>query len=140
MAPAALHLPTLLVIALSAILNLLGITESALVAFIIFATHMTTMAILIILSIVKTIEDLPTITVFLSGTGDATPINGTDFGNASASLPMNVSNVYLIEYNWKYTEPQQYGMLSCSLAGSHMRLPMNSQYQAHSRLNRLSNL
>ena len=99
-------LSTLLVIAVAAVLNLLGITESAAVALFIFAAHMASMAVLIIFSTVKAIRDMPTYALELAAAGSV----GTEAANLTSSLPM-------LRYNWEHTEPTRYDLVGAIFFG-----------------------
>ena len=98
---------TLLVIALAAVLNLLGVTESAAVALVIFVTHMATMALLICASLVKAIVDMPTEPRPDGGAG----LGGGGVSNASAVL------LPMLQYNWQHTEPVHYGVAGAIFFG-----------------------
>lgn len=97
---------TLVTIALAAILNLCGITESALVAFLIFAMHMSTTGLLIILSLVRAVVDMPTVTF--------DPMAGSMLTSNASVAAVDASSAAVVqmgvlEYNWAHTEPSTSG-------------------------------
>lgn len=73
------------VLSFVAFLNLIGISESAGVALLIFVFHLTSLTVLIVMCAVKAITDMPDVTFF-----------GADGTNTT--LPVLV-------YNWEHTEP-----------------------------------
>ena len=121
---------TAVTIAVAAVLNLVGISESAIVALAIFVFHMVSMALLIVACLAKAVSDMPTVEIF-AGTSilssdpsgqlaaaatastfeyslasatcsctNATMANATAAGAGAA-----VEVVSMLTYNWVHTTP-----------------------------------
>ena len=128
-------LMTALTIALAAMLNLIGISESAAVALGIFSFHMLSMAILIVACLWTALTAMPTVNL-LAGTStlvsDSTGVNANvlsavqksptfhltanagmtecschNFSNSTNATisTANFETVSMLTYNWMYTEP-----------------------------------
>lgn len=86
---------TIICLSFAAILNLLGITDSAVVALVIFLFHMVSITMLLVIGFYTAITNMPM--VFLPGLAlDPTALNAT------LTLPEPMS---MLAYNWEYGAP-----------------------------------
>ncbi len=90
---------TLITLAFAAFLNIMGITESAVVALVIFLFHMLSMVVLVIASLAKAASDMPTVLVDTAsglavgaGAGGASAAAAVfDFALGADALPLDAS-------------------------------------------------